>query len=1043
MSKNPQSLKAKKKPMFEDYIDYQLKYEKMYGPNTVVLYQNGSFFEVYGVDNDEEKIGYPALLSKILNIQLTRRDKSILENNRSNHLIVGFPTHALQKFIPLIHQENMTIVLIEQVTEPPEPVRDCTAVLSPSTYIENNGNRNDNHNLVSFYIEEFKDWKSGGVLVSVGLSVIDLSTGKSQITQIKDTAKNLFRIYEDCYRFMECFNPIETVIYNPSPLECKTDELVYYLETNHRIIHKYDELPDKVNLVSYQNEFLTTIFPNTGLLSVIEFLDLEFKPEALMSFILLLRFAYEHDTKIVQKINKPDFWEGETHLVLNNNAIYQLNVFSNQVGNGISSGGGAGSQSSGETSIFSLFDVILQTSTSLGKRLLKNHLLQPLLNKKEIEERYDKVEFMMENHRYLTLEKDLKMIVDIERMNRRMSLGKLQPTEYASLEITYDSIIRVYEYLLEQKYPMSENSGVMMGEFKKYLDSYRNDFKLDVMSKYNMNSIEENFFRKGMYEAIDKIQKEQDDIYEYFKGVGSRLSSLIEEGSEFVKVETQADSVFLAATMKRCAIIESKLSVCNKNVDDTGKVVKKKKGDDNFYIFEDIQVQFKKFRGSELKIVSPVFEQKVARIFHLKEMMKKRMKDVYLEYLDGKINEYHNVFAWLNDWIAEVDVFKSHAKCAKKFSYKRPRITEYTDDNGSIVSYLDCKGLRHPIIERIQKDIEFIPNDIRLCRDGILLFGLNGGGKSSLLKAVGLTVILAQMGSFVPCEEMVFYPFKTIYTRIMGTDNIFKGMSSFALEMNELKTIYHHANGRSLVLGDEICRGTELDSAISICTTVIEDLANREIPFLMATHIHDLVDQPEIKNLGNIHLKHLGIEFSGDKIIFGRKLEDGNGIRHYGLEVAEYIIQSIEFNKKANFIRNRLMNKPNDILKPKQSYYNSGVFVHCCGICGSTEEEVGKGNMDVHHIKFQNMADEDGMIGTQHKNHKSNLVVLCEKHHNAVHNDELIIYGYKKTVNGIILDYKENDKKEENIESKKIKSPKTPIKRVYRKKSPTTPLKEI
>lgn len=259
----------------------------------------------------------------------------------------------------------------------------------------------------------------------------------------------------------------------------------------------------------------------------------------------------------------------------------------------------------------------------------------------------------------------------------------------------------------------------------------------------------------------------------------------------------------------------------------------------------------------------------------------------------------------------------------------------------------------------------------------------------------------------------------------MGTDNIFKGMSSFALEMNELKTIYHHANSRSLVLGDEICRGTELDSAISICTTVIEDLSKREIPFLMATHIHDLVDQPEIKNLTNLHLKHLMIEFSDSKIIFGRKLADGNGIRHYGLEVAEHIIQSSDFNKKANHIRNRLMNKPHDILKTKQSSYNAGVFVHSCGICGATEENIGKGNLDVHHIKFQNTANEDGMIDTQHKNRKSNLVVLCEKHHNAVHNDEIIIRGYRKTVSGIILDFEE------------VKNPIKSPKRQYRKKSPS------
>lgn len=1026
MSKKASSKKKDddKIPMIDDYINYQLKYEKLYGLNTVVLYQNGSFFEVYGVDNDTEKIGYPAKMSSILNIQLTKRDKSVADNNRSNHLIVGFPTHSLQKFIPLIHQENMTIVLVEQITEPPNPKRDCTTVLSPSTYIENNGGRNDNHNLVSFYIEEYREFKTGSVVISIGLSVVDLSTGKSHITQIKDNSKNLFRIYEDCYRFMECFNPIETIIYNPSPIECKTDDLIHYLETNHRIIHKYSELPDKINLISYQNEFLSTIFPNTGLLSPIEFLDLEFKPEALMSFLLLLRFGYEHDTRIVQKINKPEFWEGETHLVLNNNAIYQLNVFSNQIKSGLSSGGGAGYNTCCTSSIASLFDVISQTSTSLGKRLLKEHLLQPLLNTKDIETRYDKVEFMMTNDRYLTVEKDLKMIVDIERMTRRMSLGKLQPSEYSNLETTYSSIINIYKYLLNEGYAMGENSDVMMKEFTEYVNRYMIDFNLSVMNKYNMNAIEENFFKKGLYKNIDILQDECNDIYGYFNNLATCLSNLIEEGSDYVKVETQTDSVFLSATSKRSSIIESKLNIYERDDDDNDKKnkgKKKKKSDEIYYLFNDIHIQFKKFRTSDKKITSPVFDKKVVRLMELKAEIKTQMKIAYNSYIENIINEYHSVFSWLNNWIAEVDVYKSHAKCAKKFCYKRPVIENINNDS----AYLDCKSLRHPIIERILEDVEFVPNDVRLCKDGIILFGLNGGGKSSLLKAVGLSVIMAQMGSYVPCSEMRFYPFKTIYTRIMGTDNIFKGMSSFALEMNELKTIYHHANNRSLVLGDEICRGTELDSAISICTTVIEELANKEIPFLMATHIHDLVDQSEIKELKNVHLKHLAIEFDNDKIIFGRKLEDGNGLRHYGLEVAEHIIQSTEFNKKANFIRNRLMNKPNNILKTKQSTYNSSIFIHCCGICGTTEEETGKGNLDVHHIKFQNTADKDGMIGTQHKNHKSNLVVLCEKHHNAVHNGELLISGYKKTINGIVLDYSECDESNKPQKSPKKKKTQT------------------
>ena len=134
-----------------DYLDQQIEFEKKYGKNTLVLMQVGSFFEFYGVDNDQEKIGNAKIIAEILNIQLTRRNKSILENSRNNCLMAGFPTHSLKRFIQILLSHQYTIVLIEQVTPPPNPKRDITQIFSPGTYIEEVTNYNPN-NIVSLFL---------------------------------------------------------------------------------------------------------------------------------------------------------------------------------------------------------------------------------------------------------------------------------------------------------------------------------------------------------------------------------------------------------------------------------------------------------------------------------------------------------------------------------------------------------------------------------------------------------------------------------------------------------------------------------------------------------------------------------------------------------------------------------------------------------------------------------------------------------------------------------------------------------------------------
>jgi DNA mismatch repair protein MutS len=309
--------------LIDEYFEYQLNFEKKYGTETLVLMQVGSFFEFYGVDNNEEKIGNLQFITELLNIQLTRRNKAILENSRSNCLMGGFPTHALKRFLPLLLNNNYTIILIEQTTEPPNPKREITQIFSPGTYIEEI-NKSDPNFIVSIYLTENDCYKTGASVFMVGLSAIDLSTGQNIIYQGSVNSYDKNALLEDIYRFIESNNPKEILFYSNELSKVSTNEIRQTLNSMNRIVHlHFNDIEKKFFQLSYQNTFLGKIFPNHGLLSPIEFLDFERKSEALVSYLLLLQFSYEHNERIIEKIQKPTICEYHDHILLYHNNFYQ------------------------------------------------------------------------------------------------------------------------------------------------------------------------------------------------------------------------------------------------------------------------------------------------------------------------------------------------------------------------------------------------------------------------------------------------------------------------------------------------------------------------------------------------------------------------------------------------------------------------------------------------------------------------------------------------------------------------------------------------
>ena len=337
-----------------------------------------------------------------------------------------------------------------------------------------------------------------------------------------------------------------------------------------------------------------------------------------------------------------------------------------------------------------------------------------------------------------------------------------------------------------------------------------------------------------------------------------------------------------------------------------------------------------------------------------------------------------------------------------KYNYCKPEL-----DNKNCKSYIDCKNIRHPIIEQILNNNLYVPNDIILGKenkDGMLLFGTNASGKSCLMKSIGLVVIMAQAGLYVPCSNLILKPYTNIFSRIGNQDNIFTGKSSFTQEMSELRDIFNRTNNNSLILGDEPCSGTEHISALSIVSSSIKFLSEKTSSFIFATHLHKLNEISIIKSLENLKMYHLKIKYDEitNKLIYDRKLEEGLGTQEYGLEVAKSLSIGTNFINDAFLVKNELKNI--ELYSTKGSIYNKKKILYKCEICNETATEI-------HHIEFQCEANKFGHINNIHKNNSANLCSICDKCHNKVHNNEIKINGYIQTSLGIELDYQILNKK--------------------------------
>ena len=973
MDKATKILSQKKKLLTEVYFDLQRHFEKKYGKDALILMEIGTFFEVYEVNNDDLKVGKAKEIAELLNIQLTRKSKAILENSVSNPLLAGVPAVSLDRYLSrLIATKKYTIIVVKQKGEMPNVKRYVSNIISPGTNFEYLSEPSEN-NIVSLMIDE-----NAGIY-SVGYAAIDVSTGKTICNEIHSTRDDKTYALDEAFNLLQTYSTSEVII-TLEGKEIDREWIIQYLE----LASLHYSINTKRFKIHFQNELFSRIFEINSFLSAIEFLDLERHPYTTEALTILIDFIIEHDESIIEKMNRPQFLGSNRYMYIGNNAMEQLSVISR------------------DPADITLLDLIDKTSTAFGKRLLKERLLNPICDKVLLEERYDLTERLLPN--IDRFETHLKQIYDLERIARRIKLRKLHPVELTYIAMSLESMLK----LLNDAHDNGlEIESKLFDDTKEMLGVLDETFELDICARFRIEQINDNIFKNGVYPAIDTIVKRQQKEVDKMQDVATHIESLFSSDKLFTSSNTKYATVsYLESEGYFINLTKNRFSLIEKPLKDSFVTI-----DDQHHFFKDFHYKYLK---NAVKVQAPLFEE-ITRSYETAQVkLVSLVKQRYIESLDVLENRFSLLLDKLITFTANIDVAISNAKCTKSMNLSRPIIEEG--------NFYEAIALRHPIIEANSERGIYVPNDLFLgCNDdtahnhitlnasngedvlGVLLYGINSSGKSSLMKSIGLSVVLAQSGFFVPAVELRFGLYDKLFTRIVSQDNLYKGLSTFAVEMMELKNIFNRADERSLVLGDEISQGTETESALAIVSSAILKLISLKSTFIFATHLHQLESIPQLQNLQHLIFLHLGIKYdaSNDTLIYNRILQLGRGDSLYGLEFAKSLHMDKEFLQMAQSIRENLDHAGSEIKKlrrQKSSKYNKELFLAKCALCDANVE-------DVHHIAEQKEADENGHIDHFHKNHKYNLIPLCKKHHQMVHEGKINISGFVMTSEGLKLHY--------------------------------------
>lgn len=511
---------------------------------------------------------------------------------------------------------------------------------------------------------------------------------------------------------------------------------------------------------------------------------------------------------------------------------------------------------------YSLLWLLDNTKTAMGSRKLKYFIENPLLDINKINKRYDIVSKLLEEFILAEeLRNDLYEVYDLERLCGKLSFGSANGKDLLQLKASLKVLPSIKEKL--------ETIG-----FYEKITTMSDLYDLLEKSIYEEppNTIKEGYLIKDGYSSeLDELK----DLSRGGKDFISRFETEERERTGIKGLKVGFNKVF-------GYYIEISKSYLNMVTDDMG------------YIRKQTLANCERF-------INPILKEKEDLILSSEDRIINLEYNLFIEIRD-KCKEYIPELQRTAKVISEIDVLSSFALVSEKYNYIRPIIT-----NGNEIKVLNS---RHPVVERVLKGEEYVPNDIVMDNntDILLITGPNMAGKSTYMRQLGIIAIMAQIGCFVPAEEATLPIFDKIFTRIGASDDLVSGESTFMVEMMEASRAIKYATRNSLILFDELGRGTATFDGMSLAQAILEYVANKiKCKTLFSTHYHELTDME--KTIPNLKNKHVSAVEENGNITFLHKVKDGSVDKSYGINVAKLAGLPDEVIDRASGILNIYENK--------------------------------------------------------------------------------------------------------------------------------------
>lgn len=971
--------KDKELSLLEQHFKYQEQYTHKYGKRTIVMMEVGKFFEAYATD----EVGFDlAELSELIGVVRTKKNCVDSKIDEKHPYMLGFPSPSLLDKLQIMTDDGINVIVIKQLGTGHEPKREIAGVYTAGINVISYSA--DNSNIVGIYVKEDKTLYTKPI-VSIGMVACDVTVGRVCVHEAYSTEQDDKFCFDEVSRFLQTYPPKELLLHVVSN-KYNVDSLKSYWGLSAYNLHVVDELNPHMTKLPYQTELFHKLYPEHGLVHPIEYIGMAQTPYSLTCFVMLLEYIYTVNSTVMKNIEVPVIFDDIKMLYIGNDANKQLNVFSN---------GDVGTKK-----IKCLYDIVNHTSTPMGKRFLINKLNAPLINLNALKRYYNITEYLVVNNLVGDFREILHGISDVEKYYRKMTLGVVRTDEFFSLIQSIETGCRLIESVIKQpklvKFFSDLDDKPKM--IKKMIKFIRHLFDVDKLKAYNIDT-RTRIYHQGVHDDLDILYSCMTNKMSFMEELKIALSNIIGGGNKLTIKKTPRDGYYFCTTRKRGDELEGKIKKMQ-NLDVGQKQISVS------------QISFSRPSTNITRINIPEITNHSDDIVKLEFEVADKTNIHFIQDVNIIVQNYGMLLESLASFIAEFDYVVSNAKTSQLYNYTKPIIKDES------YGYVECQKIRHPIIERIIEH-EYIPHDITIGKPdfkGMLLYGLNSSGKSSMMKALGISIIMAQAGMFVPAKSFIYSPYKSIMTRISGNDNLFKELSSFGVEMVELKAIWNRADKKTLVIGDEVCRGTEHVSGNAIVATTILKLVDVDATFIFATHLHDIIKLKRIKELTTVKAFHLTVEHDHvtDELIFDRQLKEGSGPEVYGITVAKYLIQNSDFIKTANEIKDELLGYKDQLQQTTTSKYNNNVFVHECHVCQAKLKFIeGVSTLDTHHINHQKDCIDGFVLNKEHlkKNSSANLVVLCKSCHNKVHDGSLKIDGYMLTSSGKKLKVAIEDKK--------------------------------